>query len=103
MNMAEFDMPIILILFVVVSAVKWFIEKVKNSQGSQPHDVSESLEEIYEDFRDEIRQRQTEDLPNLTPPPLPPDEFIPEPEPVVAFTKQKKRALSSEEQAAMRA
>ncbi len=50
---------IMLILFVVISGVKWFIENVKN-RGQQPHETSESLEEIYDDFREEIRQRQTE-------------------------------------------
>ena len=49
---------IMLILFVVISGVKWFIENVKK-RGQQPHETSESLEEIYDDFREEIRNRQT--------------------------------------------
>ena len=58
--MEDFDGRIImLILFVVISGVKWFIENVKN-RGKQPHETSESLEEIYDDFREEIRKRQTE-------------------------------------------
>ncbi len=68
---AEIDFPWILLVFVVISAVKWFMEKVKN-QGNQPHETSESLEDIYEDFREEIRQRQTTvEQPVNAPPPLP--------------------------------
>lgn len=64
---------IILILFVVISAIKWFIEKFKGQDGS-PHEVSESLEDIYENFREEIRDRQTtvqQEQPANSPPPLP--------------------------------
>ena len=51
---------ILLILFVVVSAVKWLAEKIKTSdktwEGEEPPGAAENL---YEQFRDEIRQRQT--------------------------------------------
>ncbi|MGB0992129.1 MAG: hypothetical protein ACPG32_06635 [Akkermansiaceae bacterium] len=49
---------ILLILFVVISGVKWLAERVKNNRS--PHDVNEQLEDIYDDFREEIRRRQTE-------------------------------------------
>ncbi len=65
---------IILILFVVISAFKWITEKIK-TRGEQPHEISESLEDVYEDFREEIRQRQTavQQQPSRAqaPPPLP--------------------------------
>lgn len=48
---------IMLILFVVISGIKWFIEQAK--KRNEPHETSESLEEIYDDFREEIRRRQT--------------------------------------------
>ena len=67
---------IFLILFVVIGAVKWVIEKIKGTP--EPHDVSETLEEMYEDFREEIRQRQTEAQQPSTPPPLPP-QVLPTP------------------------
>lgn len=58
--MEEFDGRIVmLILFVVISGAKWFFEQIKNKNQS-PHETSESLEEIYDDFRDEIRRRQTQ-------------------------------------------
>lgn len=71
MTMAEVDFPWILLVFVVISAIKWFMEKVKN-QGEPPHEISESLEDIYEEFREEIRHRQTTvEQPVSAPPPLP--------------------------------
>lgn len=88
--MEDFDgRIIILILFVVISGVKWLLEKIKN-QG-QEHDVNESLEEIYDDFRDEIRRRQTTVQPPApapthnapaapVPPPLPGAQ-VPQPRP----------------------
>ncbi|MEJ6572403.1 MAG: hypothetical protein QNL01_02615 [Akkermansiaceae bacterium] len=99
---------IILILFVVISAIKWVIEKMKG-KGDQPHEVSESLEDIYEDFREEIRQRQTtvqQEQPVQSPPPI-----AQSPPPIVQhaqhtqpqakqFSPPKKRTLTSEEQAA---
>jgi hypothetical protein len=77
---------IMLILFVVVSGIKWFVEQIKQ-RNIHPHETSESLEDIYEEFREEIRERQTEvrhpqdthpshheefAQPHSTPPPLPP-------------------------------
>ncbi len=99
---------IILILFVVISAIKWVIEKMKG-KGDQPHEVSESLEDIYENFREEIQQRQTtvqQEQPVHSPPPLPQS-----PPPVVQHAQHvqpqatqvslpKKRTLTPEEQAA---
>ena len=41
---------IMLILFVVISGIKWFMEQAK--KRNQPDETSESLEEIYDDFRD---------------------------------------------------
>ncbi|MBT8038486.1 MAG: hypothetical protein KJO21_13195 [Verrucomicrobiae bacterium] len=89
---------IILILFVVVSAFKWLGEKIK-TRGEQPdHNVSESLHDIYEDFREEIRHRQTAMKEQQAPPPMPqaatPSPQAPPP------TRPKKVSLSSEQQAA---
>ena len=108
---------IMLILFVVISGAKWFIENVKN-RGQQPHETSESLEEIYDDFREEIRQRQTEvkhpeerhrqdiftphhhEFGQQSPPPLPTEpEYKPEPAPKPREIR--KRQLSLQEKAAL--
>jgi len=71
MILAEIDPPIVLIVFVVISAIKWFLDRLKN-KGEQPHETSESLEDIYEEFREEIRHRQTTvEQPVNAPPPLP--------------------------------
>jgi len=48
---------IVLILFVVISGIQWLIKKVQGK--GQEHEISESLEDIYDDFREEIIQRQT--------------------------------------------
>ena len=99
---------IILILFVVFSAIRWFFEKVK--RGDQPHDVSESLEDIYENFREEIRQRQTtvqQEAPSQAqaPPPLPqtppPRQAVPKPVEVYQPQKVTQPKLSAEEKAAL--
>ncbi len=77
---------IMLIIFVVISAIKWFVEQVQK-RGEEPHEISESLEDIYDEFREEILQRQTtvkrptrEEAfqPNrqTTPPPLPASESV---------------------------
>ena len=52
---------ILLILFVVVSAVRWLAEKIKNNDRSSDNEerTPSNLETLYEEFRDEIRQRQT--------------------------------------------
>ncbi|MGB1936816.1 MAG: hypothetical protein ACPIB0_00120 [Akkermansiaceae bacterium] len=52
---------ILLILFVVVSAVRWLAEKIKSSDRSSDNEERppSNLETLYEEFRDEIRQRQT--------------------------------------------
>lgn len=108
LQLAEFDIPVILIVFVVISAIKWLMERIKN-KGDQTHEVSESLEDIYEDFREEIRQRQTtvkQEEPVHAPPPLPQS-----PPPIVQHAQHtqpiatqvslpKKRTLTPEEQAA---
>ena len=113
---------IMLILFVVISGVKWFIENVKN-RGQQPHETSESLEEIYDDFREEIRKRQTEvkhpqerepqerhpqdiftphhhEFGQQSPPPLP-TEIEYKPEPVPQSREIRKPQLSLQEKAAL--
>ena len=70
---------ILLILFVVISAVKWLIEKIKTNdetwEGEEPPGAAENL---YEQYRDEIRHRQTKlkkkrqaEAQAQTPPPLP--------------------------------
>ena len=68
---------IILILFVVISAIKWLIEKIKGpvTPPAEEHEISKSIENLYDDFREEIRQRQTKTHQRpeqQTPPPLPP-------------------------------
>ena len=69
----EIDGQVIaLIIFVVIGAIQWLIKKVQDQGGA--HDTADSLEDIYEDFREEIQQRQTTIL--HPPPPLPAD--IPE-------------------------
>lgn len=51
---------ILLILFVVISAVKWLAEKIKSSdQEAEENKGPDNLKALYEEFRDEIRQRQT--------------------------------------------
>jgi hypothetical protein len=111
----EFDGQIIfLLLFVVISGIKWFIEQAK-SKKKTPHETSESLGEIYDDFREEIRRRQTElqhpqehhfqeQIHEPTPPPLPAEiahqqEYTPEPPPRSFVVK--KPQLSAHEKAAL--
>ncbi len=66
---------IVLILFVVISGIQWLIKKIQG-QKEAPHEIPESLEEIYDSFREEIRQRQTT-IQEPSPPPLP--EVVQEP------------------------
>jgi deoxyribodipyrimidine photolyase len=106
------DIPeqvIFLILFVVVGAIKWLIEKIKGPQA--PHEVSDTLEDMYDDFREEIRQRQTQSEQKASvPPPLPRTDPVPPPiyvastPPASAHPDHfsfKKNQLSAEEQAAI--
>ena len=101
---------IVLILFVVISGIQWLFKKMKGS--GQQHDISESLEDIYDDFREEIRQRQTT-IQQAEPPPIP--QTIPvststpptpqavhyeEPQ-VTSSTRTSKPELSPEEQEAV--
>jgi hypothetical protein len=71
---------ILLIIFVVISAIKWAIEKIKKpvEHSGDEHEIPENLENLYENFREEIRQRQTTTgkrtetaTPVAAPPPLP--------------------------------
>ena len=66
---------ILLILFVVISAVKWLIEKIQaNDQAAEQEEPPDNLETLYDDYRDEIRQRQTKlkkKQATQTPPPIP--------------------------------
>ena len=108
---------IMLILFVLISGIKWFIEQAK--KRNQPHETSESLEEIYDDFREEIRRRQTsiqhpeelfasEPTHTPTPPPLPTAPAVTEHRPTPRphkftankpqLTHQEKAALASIQQ-----
>lgn len=113
----EFDGQIIfLILFVVISGIKWLIEQVKGRQN--PESTSEALNEIYEEFREEIRQRQTQTehteqfeqpgeafeahLKAPTPPPIPgPTHQSPTTPPPVALKEVERPTLSVQEQAAL--
>ena len=66
---------ILLILFVVISAVKWLIEKIQaNDQAAEQEEPADNLETLYDEYRDEIRQRQTKlekRQAAQTPPPIP--------------------------------
>jgi len=66
---------ILLILFVVISAVKWLIEKIQaNDQAAEQEEPTDNLETLYDEYRDEIRQRQTKlekRQAAQTPPPIP--------------------------------
>ena len=66
---------ILLILFVVISAVKWLIEKIQaNDQAAEQEEPTDNLETLYDEYRDEIRQRQTKlekRQATQTPPPIP--------------------------------
>ena len=59
---------ITLIIFVVIGGIQWLLKKVKGQERN--FDASESLEDIYEEFREEIRQRQTT-VQQAAPPPMP--------------------------------
>lgn len=75
------DIPgqaIVLILFVVISGIQWLIKKIQEKNG--PHDTPDSLEDIYDEFREEIRQRQTV-IEQPPPPPLPVNTTPAAPEP----------------------
>jgi len=65
---------IFLILFVIISGVKWLFEKIK-SRGENQDVFDDSLEDLYEEFREEIRERQTKvQQPKkeyASPPPIP--------------------------------
>jgi len=65
---------IFLILFVVISGVKWLFEKIKSKSENQEV-FGDSLEDLYEEFREEIRERQTQvQQPKreyTSPPPIP--------------------------------
>ena len=65
----EIDGQVItLIIFVVIGGIQWLLKKVKGQERN--FDASESLEDIYEEFREEIRQRQTT-VQQAGPPPMP--------------------------------
>lgn len=81
---------ILLILFVVISAVKWLVEKIKSSdQESETDSTPSNLEALYEEFRDEIRQRQTrlEKKQQLQPSPPAPQQAQPRPAPPAPITQ----------------
>ncbi|MGB2402445.1 MAG: hypothetical protein ACPIA7_03435 [Akkermansiaceae bacterium] len=68
---------ILLIVFVAISAIKWLMEKIQgSSQPDAGEESNDTVETLYEQYRDEIRQRQTKlqkkPAPVETPPPLPP-------------------------------
>ncbi|BDS08047.1 hypothetical protein NT6N_30870 [Oceaniferula spumae] len=57
---------VVLILFVVISGIQWLIKRIQ--ERNSPPDTSESLEDIYDDYREEIRRHQTQ---TQAPPPTP--------------------------------
>jgi len=98
---------IILILFVVISAFKWLVEKIKGpvAPPSEEHEISKSIENLYDDFREEIRHRQTKTQrpEQPTPPPLPPALTPQAPAPPIRQSYAKKPetvTLSAEQKAA---
>lgn len=66
---------ILLIVFVAISAIKWLMEKIQGgNQTNAEEEPAENVESLYEQYREEIRQRQTQlqKKPNPgTPPPMP--------------------------------
>ena len=93
---------IVLILFVVIGAIQWVGKKFKGHTENEPSQDSNSLEDIYEEYREQIRQRQTTIEPeyqeenfNSAPPPMPQAEVEAQPliideTPVIrAFESQK--------------
>ncbi|MGJ8676178.1 MAG: hypothetical protein ACSHX0_01540 [Akkermansiaceae bacterium] len=91
--MEDFDFRIVvMVLFVVISAIQWMGKKMKkggsldlppsnDSEYSEQSTNSGSLEDIYDQYREQIRKQQTnveeeESTPIAiasTPPPLPPE------------------------------
>jgi hypothetical protein len=67
---------ILLIVFVAISAIKWLMEKIQGGdQPSVEEESNDNVESLYDQFREEIRQRQTKLQKNPaveSPPPLPP-------------------------------
>ena len=116
----EFDFRfIVLVLFVVISAIQWIMkrlnppkEDLENLFQETFQEPSPSIENIYEKYREQIRKRQTtahQTNSNDAPPPMPMDEVKPEPEPIQKSietevspyeTKQSLPSLSDEELAA---
>ena len=120
---------ILLIIFVVISAVKWLIEKIKsNDETWEGEEPPGAIENLYEQYRDEIRNRQTKlkkkqqaqaQAQAQTPPPLPSappprqaPEWIPAPTPQPAIQtappvpqqtpsyQRRKTVVTAEQQAA---
>lgn len=98
---------IVLIIFLVVSAIQWLGKKMKGGASSEEGSgISESLEDIYEQYREEIRQQQTEVQEDIQvrsePPPMPrvePD-MVDEPVTLDHF-KLEKPTLSEDEKLAL--
>lgn len=72
MNPLLADIPldpqiIIALLFVVFGGVKWLFEKV--TKKDQPHDISSSIEDVYDQYRAQIVDQQTK-IKKPTPPPV---------------------------------
>jgi hypothetical protein len=67
---------ILLIVFVAISAIKWLMEKIQGGdQPSVEEESNDNVESLYDQYREEIRQRQTKLQKNPaveSPPPLPP-------------------------------
>lgn len=67
---------ILLIVFVAISAIKWLMEKIQGGdQPSVDEESNDNVESLYDQYREEIRQRQTKLQKNPaveSPPPLPP-------------------------------
>ena len=85
---------ILLIVFVTISAVKWLMEKIQGGNQPEPEEEPNSnMENLYEQYREEIRQRQTklQKKPPTPTPPAPPPPPAPPALPVSA-TPQPQRS-----------
>jgi hypothetical protein len=75
---------IIILIAVIFSFLKWLYENI-TGKAKQDQSESDDIESIYEQYRDEIQQRQTQTSPpEFSPPPLP--EVI-EQSPIVEATE----------------
>ena len=74
--LAESDISgqgIVFIIVIIFSFLKWLYQNLTNKSSGTEREDSEELESLYEQYREEIQQRQAV----VTPPPLQPTERTP--------------------------